>query len=52
MVRTELIFKDIFLIDSRLKQLGIEAQCMLEETKQIYVEYGKEKSKKVMQLKI
>ena len=50
MVRTELIFKEIFLIDSRLKHLGIEAECGLEETKQMYVEYGEEKSKEVIQL--
>ena len=50
MERTELIFKEIFLVDSRLKQLGIEAECVLQETKQMYVEVGEEKSKEVIKL--
>ena len=49
-VRTGLIFKELFHIDSRLKELGIEAECVLEETKQMYLEVGEDKSKEVIQL--
>ena len=50
MERTELIFNEIFLVDSRLNQLGIEAECVLEETKQMYVDCGEEKSKELIKL--
>ena len=39
-VRTEHVFKEIFATDERLKQLGIEAESLLEETKEMYKEYG------------
>ena len=32
-VRTEVVFKEIFAIDARLKQLGIEAESLLNKTK-------------------
>ena len=48
MERTELIFNEILLVDSRLKQLGIEAESVLEETKQMYVDCGEEKSKELI----
>ena len=39
-VRTEVVFKEIFTIDTRLKQLGIEAESLLNKTKHMNEEYG------------
>ena len=50
-VRSKLIFNEILAIDSRLKQLGIEAEFVLEETKQMYVQYGEEPDDELKQFK-
>ena len=41
-VRTEVVLKEIFAIDTRLKQLGIEAESLLKETKHMNKEYGED----------
>ena len=43
-VRTEQVFKEIFAIDQRLRQLGVEAESLLEETKEMYNQYGEKRS--------
>ena len=50
-VRSKQIFNEIFAIDSRMKQLGIVAELVLEETKQMYVQYGEEPEDELMQFK-
>ena len=49
LVRTKVVFNEIFAIDTRLKQLGTEAECLLDETKQMNVEYGAEMNKELKQ---
>ena len=50
-VRSKQTIKEILKIDSRLKQRGIEAESALEETKQMYVQYGEEPDDEMKQFK-
>ena len=48
-VRTAVVFNEIFAINARLKHLGIQAEFLVEETKQMCLEYGEEWNKELVQ---
>ena len=37
LVRNEQVFKKIFSVDERLKQLGLDAETLVKETKEMYI---------------
>ena len=49
-MRTEHIFKEMFAVDERLKQLGLEAEALVLETKEIFIEYGEDSTEELIQL--
>ena len=49
-VRTAAIFNKIFAINARLKHLGIQAESLVEETKQMCIEYGEEWNKELAKI--
>ena len=48
-VRTAAVFNEIFAINAKLKHLGIQAESLVEETKQMCIEYGEEWNKELVQ---
>ena len=49
-VRTKHIFKEIFAVDERLKQIGLEAEALVLETKEMYIEYGEDSTEELLHL--